>query len=64
MGALPFRRISKTRKKLRRTHLKKDAPSTTKCPKCGATIKPHRACTECGSYKGKEVIPQGTKEEN
>ena len=63
MGALPFRRISKTRKKLRRTHLKKDAPSTTKCPKCGATIKPHRACPECGNYKGKEVVKVKKDEE-
>ena len=27
-----------------------------KCPKCGATLRPHRACTKCGFYKGEEVI--------
>ena len=27
-----------------------------KCPKCGAEIRPHRVCPECGSYKGKEVV--------
>ena len=54
--AVPFRRTSKTKKRMRRTHLKKEAPSITTCPKCGATLKPHRACTECGNYKGKEVI--------
>ena len=27
-----------------------------KCPKCGATLRPHRACTKCGYYKGEEVI--------
>ena len=29
---------------------------TTKCPKCGAEIRPHRVCTECGTYKGKDVV--------
>jgi large subunit ribosomal protein L32 len=62
--AVPARRTSKTKKRMRRTHLKKEVPGVVSCPNCGATIKPHRACTECGSYKGKEVIPQGTKEEN
>ncbi len=55
-GALPARRISKTAKRLRRTHLKKDAPTISICPNCNATLVPHRACTKCGFYKGKEVI--------
>ncbi len=54
--AVPARRTSKTSKRMRRTHLKKEAPQLTKCPKCGAMIKPHRACPECGYYKGEEVI--------
>ena len=33
------------------------------CPKCGATIRPHRACTKCGYYKGKNVLnKEETKE--
>lgn len=55
-GPLPARRISKTSKRMRRTHLKKDAPTITKCANCGETLMPHRACTKCGYYKGKEVI--------
>ena len=54
--AVPFRRTSKTKKRMRRTHLKKTAPALTTCPKCGAVIKPHRACKKCGFYAGKEVI--------
>lgn len=27
-----------------------------KCPKCQALIMPHRVCSECGYYKGVEVI--------
>ncbi len=54
--AVPFRRTSKTKKRMRRTHLKKTASEMVACPKCGEMLKPHRACTKCGYYKGKEVI--------
>ncbi len=53
--AVPFRRTSKTKKRMRRTHIKKTAPTLTKCKNCGETIQPHRACSKCGFYKGKEV---------
>ena len=36
--------------------MKKELNRTRKCPKCGAEVRPHRVCKECGSYKGKEVI--------
>lgn len=54
--AVPFRKTSKTSKRMRRTHYKISEAGTTTCPKCGATVRPHRVCPECGSYKGKEVI--------
>ena len=60
--AVPFRKISKTRKRMRRTHYKIEANDTTKCPNCGASIRPHRVCTECGSYKGKTVLAKKTAE--
>lgn len=58
--AVPARKVSNTRGRKRRTHYKASEKTTTKCPNCGATIKPHRVCGECGFYKGKEVI--STKE--
>ena len=60
--AVPFRRTSKTKKRMRRTHLKKVAPNIVSCKNCGEPITPHRACTACGNYKGKEVIQ--VKKEN
>ncbi len=54
--AVPFRRTSKTKKRMRRTHLKKTEPGMITCPNCGASLKPHRVCTKCGYYKNKEVI--------
>ena len=35
--AVPFRRTSKTKKRMRRTHLKKSAVNVIACPKCGET---------------------------
>ena len=48
---------------MRRTHLKKEVGALTTCSKCGATIRPHRACTKCGNYNGKEVIAISKDEE-
>ena len=59
--AVPPRRVSKTAKRARRTHLKKDAPTQGKCPNCGAALAPHRACTKCGHYKGKEVLKKDSE---
>lgn len=54
--AVPQRRTSKTRKRLRRTHFKLSAPSLVSCPHCGASVRPHHVCTECGYYDGKDVL--------
>ncbi|MDD2435589.1 MAG: 50S ribosomal protein L32 [Bacilli bacterium] len=56
--AVPFRKVSKTRKRMRRTHYKISENGTTKCSKCGADIRPHRVCSKCGMYKGKEIVKQ------
>lgn len=54
--AVPFRKISKTRGRMRRTHYKISENKTTVCPKCGAPVRPHRVCPNCGSYKNKEIV--------
>lgn len=56
MMAVPFRRTSKTRKRLRRTHYKLTVPGMIKCPECGELKLAHRVCKECGTYKGKDVL--------
>ena len=58
--AVPFRKVSKTRRDMRRTHYKITA-------NCGAKIRPHRACPKCGFYKGadtsKKVVETKVTEE-
>lgn len=59
--AVPFRRTSKTKKRMRRTHLKKEVGALTTCPNCKTTLRPHRMCPKCGYYKGKEVVASKTE---
>ncbi|QGS52163.1 50S ribosomal protein L32 [Spiroplasma tabanidicola] len=54
--AVPFRKTSKAAKNKRRSHLALVSTSLMTCQNCGATIKPHRVCRECGYYKNKEVV--------
>ncbi len=56
MFAVPFRKVSKTRKRMRRAHNAMEVPGMTKCSNCGEIIKPHRVCPNCGNYKGKTVV--------
>lgn len=57
--AVPQRRISKTRKRLRRTHFKLEVSGLVTCPNCGEMIKSHRVCPKCGYYAGKETMRNG-----
>jgi len=54
--AVPQRRTSKTRKRLRRTHLKLTVPGMHACPNCNEMTAGHRACSSCGYYKGRQVV--------
>ena len=54
--AHPKHRHSKTRRDKRRTHDKATAPTLATCSNCGASVKLHHICPECGYYRGKQVI--------
>ncbi|MBR2671390.1 MAG: 50S ribosomal protein L32 [Oscillospiraceae bacterium] len=55
--AVPKRRTSKARRDRRRSSVwKLETPSFSTCPQCGALMIPHRACANCGYYKGREVV--------
>jgi large subunit ribosomal protein L32 len=56
--ALPKRRKSVSRRNTRRAHDHLVLPQLTTCPKCNEYRLPHHACTQCGYYKGRLVIPQ------
>ena len=57
--AVPQRRISKTRKRMRRTHFKLNVEGLVTCPNCGEMIKSHHVCPKCGYYAGKAQYLNG-----
>ena len=57
--AVPQRRISKTRKRMRRTHFKLEVSGLVTCPNCGEMIKAHHVCPKCGYYAGKAQYLDG-----
>ena len=59
--AVPFRRTSKTAKRMRRSHYKLSVTGVTICPNCGAMIKSHSVCPKCGFYNGKQVVKISSK---
>ena len=54
--AVPKSKVSKQRKRKRRTHYKLSAPNLVACKQCHALKLSHVVCKECGYYDGKEVI--------
>ena len=54
--AVPKRKISKSRRGMRRSHDALSAPAQSRCPQCEAPKPPHRICPSCGTYRGREVV--------
>lgn len=61
MFAVPFRKVSKTRKRTRHAHNQISAPAMVKCTNCGEMIKPHMVCPHCGTYKKEQIIEVKSK---
>ena len=55
--AVPKRKHSQARRDKRRSNVWKiQAPALVKCSKCGELKRTHIVCSDCGYYKGREVI--------
>lgn len=54
--AVPKRRTTRSRRDMRRSHHALPTPSRSACPRCGEPRLPHRVCSNCGTYRGREVI--------
>jgi large subunit ribosomal protein L32 len=54
--AVPKRRTTRSRRDMRRSHHALQTPSRSACPRCGEPRLPHRVCSNCGTYRGREVI--------
>lgn len=54
--AVPKRKTSKMKKRIRKAANRYEGVQATFCTNCGKPLMPHRACKSCGIYKGKQVI--------
>ena len=54
--AVPKRRTSRAKRDTRRAHDAIGTPPRSQCPQCGEPKLPHRVCSNCGTYRGREVI--------
>ncbi|HOO76598.1 MAG TPA: 50S ribosomal protein L32 [bacterium] len=54
--AVPKRRTSKSKKRMRRSPVMPATPSISECPHCRSPKESHRVCPHCGYYKGKIVV--------
>ena len=54
--AVPKRRMSKARKRSRRSQHSAAGIRFQPCPRCQSPKLPHRVCDTCGYYRGKKLI--------
>lgn len=60
--AVPARRTGVTKKRQRRAHWGLKAANVVACANCGAAIRLHHVCPNCGFYNGKKVVDVKVKE--
>lgn len=54
--AVPKRKVSKSKVRMRSRSHRRPFVATTTCPQCGAPAQPHRVCGACGTYRGRQVL--------
>jgi len=54
--AVPKKRISKTRRDIRRSHHHVKKSQLTLCSHCKQPKQAHRVCPHCGYYAGVEIV--------
>ena len=54
--AVPKRKVSKSRRNLRRAHDVLKAPTYVESPDSGEYVRPHHIDLKTGMYKGRQVI--------
>jgi len=55
--AVPKKKVSKSRRDMRRSHHALRTNAHQECPNCGEAKRPHHVCGSCGYYDGREVVP-------
>jgi large subunit ribosomal protein L32 len=56
--AVPKRKVSPSRRNMRRSHHALSRPAYNECGNCGELKRPHNVCGKCGYYDGREVAKE------
>lgn len=54
--AVPKKKISKSKRDMRRSHLALTPVNYVVCPNCGDSKLPHHVCNTCGVYNKKQIL--------
>ncbi|MBB3065743.1 MULTISPECIES: 50S ribosomal protein L32 [Limibacillus] len=54
--AVPKKKVSKSKRDMRRSHHALGKSNPNECPNCGELKLPHHVCTSCGHYDGRDVV--------
>jgi large subunit ribosomal protein L32 len=54
--AVPKKKVSPSRRDMRRSHHALKSTQAIECPNCGERKLPHHVCKSCGTYDGRDVI--------
>jgi large subunit ribosomal protein L32 len=59
MGALPNKKVTRSRQGKRFTSYRLKPVHPSYCPQCRSAKRSHTACPKCGYYKGRQVMGVG-----
>ncbi|PCJ59823.1 MAG: 50S ribosomal protein L32 [Rhodospirillaceae bacterium] len=54
--AVPKKKVSQSRRNMRRSHDALKLVNYMECPNCGELKRSHHVCSACGQYRGRDVV--------
>jgi large subunit ribosomal protein L32 len=60
--AVPRKKVSRSKRDMRRGHDRLATVNVIECSNCGESKLPHHVCEACGYYNGREVISENTSD--
>ena len=58
--AVPKKKVSPSRRGMRRSHMALTKEVHVECSNCGELKRPHNVCPKCKHYDGREVLKEKT----
>lgn len=59
--AVPRKKVTRSKRNMRRSHHALRPAEPTECPNCGEDRLPHHVCRFCGYYRERQVIAEAER---